>query len=48
MSSQIKLCEQVIAAHKAKLSTTANKDQVRRQIAAAEARLRQLRAQVTA
>lgn len=42
-ASKIKLAEQVVASHKAKLATAANKDQVRRAIAAAEARLRELR-----
>lgn len=37
--NKIKLARQAVDSHKAKLSTTANKDQVRRQIKAAEERL---------
>lgn len=42
-ANKIRLAEQALAAHKAKLATTANKDQIRRAIAATEERLRKLR-----
>lgn len=44
-ASKIKLAEQVVASHKAKLATATDKDSVRRSIKAAEARLAQLRAE---
>lgn len=43
--NKVRLAEQALAAHKAKLSTTTNKDQVRRQIKAMEQRLRKLKAE---
>ncbi len=43
--TKIKLAEQALASHRAKLATTANKDQVRRQIKATEARLAELKAE---
>lgn len=42
-ANQIKLAEQALASHKSKLATTANKDQVRRQISATQQRLSALR-----
>ena len=39
----LKMAEQALASHRAKLATTANKDQVRRQIAAASAKVEQIR-----
>ncbi len=38
-TTKIRLCEQSLASHRAKLSTAANKDQIRRAIAAVTARL---------
>ena len=35
-SSRVKLARQAVMAHKSRLSTSANRDQTRRQIAAAE------------
>lgn len=42
-ANKIKLAEQALASHKAKLATAVDKDQVRRQIAAAQRRLDSLR-----
>lgn len=42
-ANKIKLAEQALASHKRKLATTANKDQVKRQIKAMEERLRALK-----
>lgn len=44
-ASRVRLAEQVLASHRAKLATAANKDGVRRQIKEAEKRLAQLRAE---
>jgi len=44
-SSKLKLAEQNLAHKKAELATTANKDQVRRQIAAMQARIKQIKAE---
>lgn len=44
-SSKIRLAEQVLAAHRAKLASTANRDEVRRQIAATKRRIAQLKAE---
>jgi hypothetical protein len=41
-ANKIKMLEQAIASHKAKLPSTSNKDQVRRQILAAETKLREM------
>lgn len=46
-NAKIKLAEQALAAHKRLLATSANKDQVRRSIAAAQARLDELKAEDT-
>jgi len=43
-ANAIKLCEQVIASHRAKLATATNKDQVRRSIYTAQKRLAELKA----
>ena len=42
-ATQIRLAEQAIAAHKARLVTAADKDTVRRQIRAAQDRLAELK-----
>lgn len=42
-SNKIKLAEQVLASHKSKLASAADKDQVRRSIDAAQQRLTELR-----
>lgn len=47
-ANTLKMAEQALASHKQKLATTANRDQVRRQIAAMEARIRDMRAQLAA
>lgn len=44
----LRMAEQALAAHKAQLATTSNKDQVRRQIAAAQARVDQIRRDLAA
>ena len=44
-SQKIKLAESVLAAHKQKLPSATNKDQIRRQIAAIEKKLAELRAE---
>lgn len=46
-SNKLTLAEQALAAHKAKLPSAANKDQVRRQIAAAQRKVDELQAEQT-
>jgi hypothetical protein len=41
--NKLKLAEQALAAHRAKLATATNRDQVRRQIAAAQRKIDDLR-----
>lgn len=43
-SNKLKLARQVLASHKAKLPSAADKDQVRRAIAATVARIKELEA----
>lgn len=43
--NKIKLAEQVLASHRAKLATTANKDEVRRSISAIQKRIADLKAE---
>ena len=45
--TKIRLAEQALAAHRARLATAADKDSVRRSIRAAEARLAELRRATT-